>query len=99
MNWVPDVRSTLALIVVASSLTLVFVMLFVDIKDNKLIDMAVGIILSGGFTTIVNFFFGSSAGSKDKDDIIGKVALGPPPTPSQQPPPSNETPKPIDHPP
>ncbi len=33
-------------------------------------------ILGGAFTGIVGFFFGSSQGSKDKDDTISKIAAG-----------------------
>jgi len=40
--------------------------------DNDMLKMVVGGLLMS-FATIVGFYFGSSTGSKDKDDTIGRI--------------------------
>jgi len=43
----------------------------VPVQNSELLYLVVGALL-GSFNHVVNFFFGSSAGSKQKTDIISK---------------------------
>jgi len=58
------------------SATIIILLFFVDIPaDNqRIIDMAIGIIIGTGLVSVIQFFFGSSKGSKDKTKYLnGKL--------------------------
>ena len=60
------------LVVCAFIGVLVFAM-FHGIQDNQTVQILVGALVSS-FTTVIGFWIGSSASSKDKDDVIAKQA-------------------------
>jgi hypothetical protein len=68
----------IALILVISAVLIAALMIlglfFVNIPpDNKdMVNVAVGIVISGAFALLYNWRFGSSKGSSDKTDLLGK---------------------------
>lgn len=81
--WVPDIRSALALLVILAVIVLTFILVFHPIKDSDdVTKMVIGGLMTVGFVTIVNFFFGSSKGSSDKDAALMNA---PPPVVPQPP--------------
>jgi hypothetical protein len=42
-------------------------------SNQNVVYFIAGVINSGGFMTVVNFFFGSSKGSSDKQDILNEI--------------------------
>ena len=62
--WVP---SAVSMIVTLSFLIIVATLIFVPIKpDNQLLNICIGALVAG-FSTVVNFWLGSSQGSREKD--------------------------------
>ncbi len=53
--------------------------LFVDFpeKNRDIINMIAGVLNTVCLVTIINFFFGSSKGSKDKQDLLNEVVVVP----------------------
>lgn len=49
-----------------------------EAKDQANLGVLIGVV-SGGFTTAVGFWLGSSASSQKKDETIAKLAPPPPP--------------------
>ena len=60
-------------LIVAGFFILLYILLFQQVpEDNKdILQIAVGALI-GAFTGVVGYFYGSSAGSKDKTEMIGK---------------------------
>ena len=84
MNWDKfDARSFIAIFVTVAVVLLAFVLVFTPVADsNDVAKMLIGGLMTVGFATIVNFFFGSSHSSQAKDDTIAKMSgAGPPPSP------------------
>jgi VIT1/CCC1 family predicted Fe2+/Mn2+ transporter len=54
------------------SVVVVLLLFFVSIpKENKdVVNFILGVIVGTGLTGVFNYFFGSSKGSKDKDDLL-----------------------------
>lgn len=50
----------------------IFATTFFDVLNPKVADTVLGFLLGTIVATVINFFFGSSQGSKDKTDKIGK---------------------------
>lgn len=82
MKWPFDTRSSLALAIVGAFVTVIFVLIFfppsgIPPEILAIVNMLVGA-LSAKFSTVVDFNFGSSQGSKDKDDaqnaLVQKMA-------------------------
>lgn len=76
-NWIPDTKGFIAIAVVGSFVVAVFIwMLFPPTKIDQaaltVVNMLLGALVAK-FGTIVDFNFGSSQGSKDKDDAQNKV--------------------------
>lgn len=63
----------LAAIVVSGFFALLYFFVFVGIpvQNESLLNIAVGALI-GSFTSVVGYFFGSSAGSANKTDIMAK---------------------------
>ena len=51
------------------SASIVIMLFFVEIpeQNQRIVDMILGVIIGTGLVSVINFFFGSSKGSKDKD--------------------------------
>jgi hypothetical protein len=63
-----------AILVTSISASYIFLTTFLTIpKDNmRIVDTVLGFVLGTLLSTIINFFFGSSSGSKNKDELIEK---------------------------
>jgi ABC-type Fe3+-siderophore transport system permease subunit len=77
MKWPFDTRSSLALAIVGAFVTVIFVLIFfppsgIPPEILAIVNMLVGA-LSAKFSTVVDFNFGSSQGSKDKDDAQNEL--------------------------
>lgn len=82
----PDVQGYLAAMLPTSTVLLIFVLVFHPLPQgtDDVTKTAIGALLTVGFASIISFYFGSSAGSKSKDNTINKIAeqsAGPIPTP------------------
>ena len=53
-----------------SSVTFFFVAGFTEVKNERIVDTILGFVLGSIVATIINFFYGSSQGSKDKTDKL-----------------------------
>ena len=56
------------------SMLIVLLLFFVEIPESnqRIVDMILGVIIGSGLISVINFFFGSSKGSKDKQEFINK---------------------------
>lgn len=72
--WWPETPQTL--IGVALVLAVIFLTFLLAFKapDGDMFKMMVGGLMTVGFASIIGFYFGSSAGSKDKDAAMVKMA-------------------------
>lgn len=64
----------LATFIILAAIGFGVAMIFVDIPEanKRLVEMFADIFLFAGAMSVINYFFGSSAGSKRKTDLIGK---------------------------
>ena len=64
----------LAIGVFLFSATIVMMLFFIEIPDENrdIVNFILGVVIGTGLTSIFNFFFGSSQGSKDKSDILNR---------------------------
>lgn len=71
-----DTRSAIALSLVAAMIGMAFVLVFrPSVPDSDVFKMLIGGLMTVGFATIISFYFGSSAGSKAKDDTLNQIAV------------------------
>lgn len=75
-SWLLEVRDVLALVLVGGMVALVFVLALrpTSLPDTPMFNMIVGGYVTVGFTSIIQFYFGSSKGSAAKDDAINTMA-------------------------
>jgi CII-binding regulator of phage lambda lysogenization HflD len=66
----PDTRSLLAIAVASAVIVLVFVMALTGKTETDTFKIMVGGLMTVGFASIIGYYFGSSEGSKLKDDTI-----------------------------
>lgn len=72
--WFPDMPGAIAIVLILAVVGLA-VMLALRDPGGDMFKFMVGGLMTVGFSSIVSFYFGSSAGSKDKDNaIIGQMA-------------------------
>ena len=70
-----DTKSIIALVLVTALIAMMFVLVFrPTIPDSDVFKMLIGGMMTVGFSTVINFYFGSSAGSKAKDDTLNQIA-------------------------
>ena len=68
------IRSVLAFLVVGGFLAVMGCWFVFPLKgDAQLFNVMLGTLGSGGFMVVVAYYFGSSAGSKNKDDTIATL--------------------------
>lgn len=80
--WWPDPQSFIAVVLVLAMVTLVFVLVLRGtVPESDMLKMVVGGLMTTGFATIISFYFGSSKGSKEKDDALIVKATTPPDAP------------------
>jgi hypothetical protein len=76
--WAPDARACVAAAVIfMAAVVLFYRMTHASMVDDKVLDMMLTILFGTAFVAIINFLFGSSRSSADKDDTLNKVALMP----------------------
>jgi ammonia channel protein AmtB len=82
--WWPEPQGFIAVTLVLAMVSLVFVLVYRgSVPESDMLKMVVGGLMTTGFATIIGFYFGSSKGSKDKDDaLITKATVPVPPTPT-----------------
>lgn len=78
--WAPDARGFVILAVILIAATALFYrMTHLSTADDKVLDMMLTILFSTALVAIINFLFGSSRSSAEKDDTINRIALMPSP--------------------
>lgn len=80
----PDTQSFLALVLVIAVVALVFYLAIAGKTETDTFKIMVGGLMTVGFASVIGFYFGSSQGSKAKDDAISAMATNnnpPPPAP------------------
>lgn len=65
------IRDFLALLIVAGMIGLIGALFVFPVPDSDLFKIVASAYVTGGFSTIIGYYFGSSSGSKDKDEVIG----------------------------
>lgn len=69
-----DTKSAIAMTVVAGLLTVLFFLIFVPVPESDAFKMLLSSMMTVGFATIMNYFFGSSDSSGAKDKTLGEIA-------------------------
>jgi hypothetical protein len=69
----PDTQSLIAVSLTMSIIGLVFLLALTGQVNSDTFKILVGGLMSVGFTNVVGFYFGSSAGSKAKDESIATL--------------------------
>jgi len=81
MNWDKlSVQSYIAVLLSTATVALIFLLVLRPMTaSDDVTKTAIGALLTVGFATIISFYFGSSQGSKAKDDTLNQIALQPAP--------------------
>ncbi len=66
----PDTQSFLAIALITAVVALIFVMALTGKTETDTFKIMVGGLMTVGFSNVIGFYFGSSQGSKTKDDTI-----------------------------
>jgi hypothetical protein len=69
----PDTQSILAVVLTVGFVALIFFLAISGKSDSDTFKILAGAFSGVGFAGIVSFYFGSSAGSKAKDDAINSI--------------------------
>jgi hypothetical protein len=76
MNFkLPDTQSSIALGLVLAVIALIFVMALTGKTETDTFKIMVGGLMTVGFANVIGFYFGSSQGSKTKDDTINAAVI------------------------
>lgn len=78
--WFPDMTGFISILLIVAVVALLFILAFRN-PDGDMFKYMVGAVMGSGFTGIINFYLGSSQGSKDKDAAMAKIAGGAPESP------------------
>jgi hypothetical protein len=78
MQFIPDRRTTIALLVVAALVGCTFVLIFRPAADpmSDILKLLIGALIANA-TSVIGYDFGSSKGSEDKQDMIGRLLKSP----------------------
>ncbi len=92
--WMPDTQGFLAIAIMVLIATVVLILLTkppqIDERTSGVLMTIVGVLIAC-MKDVYAFFFGSSKGSKEKDDVMAKIAMDPTPPAT----PTPEAPKPA----
>ncbi len=78
--WAPDARGfVIAAVLLIAAVALFYRMTHLSTSDDKVLDMMLTILFSTALVAIINFLFGSSRSSTEKDDTISRISLMPTP--------------------
>ena len=69
----PDTQSFLAIALIMAVIALIFVMALTGKTETDTFKIMVGGLMTVGFSSVISFYFGSSQGSKTKDDTISSA--------------------------
>ena len=69
-----DTKSAIAVTLIASMVAMAF-LLAIRNPDSDIFKMLMGGLVTVGFASVINFYFGSSSGSKAKDDTLNQIAV------------------------
>ena len=70
-----DTRSAIAIALVLAMIAMAFVLAFRPaLPDSDVFKILIGGLMTVGFSSIISFYFGSSSGSKAKDDTLNQIA-------------------------
>lgn len=69
-----DTKSAIAISLVTSMIAMAFV-LALRAPDSDIFKIVIGGLMTVGFSNIISFYFGSSSGSKAKDDTLNQIAI------------------------
>lgn len=85
--WWPEPRALIAILMIVSMVALAFTLVWrgKEVPDSDMLKMLVGGFMTTGFTTIINYYFGSSRDSSAKTDTISKIATNQPAVPPTNP--------------
>lgn len=71
-----DTKSILAMFLIVSMVGITFTLMFMPATmDNDVLKILIGGFMTVGFTSVINYYFGSSSSSKDKDDTISSMVI------------------------
>lgn len=74
--YIPETRDFIATLLIIATVVVIVVLIFHPIAtDNQLLNVMLGGLMTVGFANVITYYFGSSSGSKDKDDTISKMAV------------------------
>lgn len=77
-TWVPDTKAVIAILVILCTIGIAIVLLMHPVlTDSPMLNIVVGGWIAYG-TTVIQYYFGSSQGSKVKDDALAQIATGQP---------------------
>lgn len=76
--WMPDAQGFVAgSVILMAAVALFYRMGHPSTVDDKILDMMLTILYGTAFVAIVNFLFGSSRSSQNKDDTLATLATAP----------------------
>lgn len=68
-----DTRSAIAMVLIIAMVAMAF-LLAIRNPDSDIFKMLMGGLVTVGFASVIGFYFGSSSGSKAKDDTLNQIA-------------------------
>ena len=69
-----DTKSAIAVVLIVSMVAMAF-LLAIRNPDSDIFKMLMGGLVTVGFSNVISFYFGSSSGSKAKDDTLNQIAV------------------------
>lgn len=80
--WWPDAQGFVIIVVMLTCVALVMLRTFApSATEDKVLDMMTQVFFTTGLVAIIQFFFGTSRSSQNKDDTINRMVAPSPPTP------------------
>ena len=64
-----------ALFLFSASIVIMLFVVEIPEQNQRIVDMILGVIIGTGLVSVINFFFGSSKGSKDKARQLDAISV------------------------